>query len=230
MRNCDSDAMTAKVAQTVEEVNEQRRSKRLESRRELILRAAAEEFAQMGYERATLERIGERVGLSKASIYHYVDGKEDLLAELFARVATEIQERATAELEASADAVARLAAFVRAHVEVSCTTPQGRVVSENLAALLTKDASAQTRRSYEAVLDSILEAGVDEGVFRVDGIRMTTKLLFGALNTFPAFFDPHGSRTAREFADGALELALNGLLTRPGSARRGPRSRPGLDT
>ena len=43
-----------------------------------ILKVAAEEFAEHGYEAASYNRIIERSGLSKGAIYYYFDDKEDL--------------------------------------------------------------------------------------------------------------------------------------------------------
>ncbi len=43
-----------------------------------LLRAAADEFAQAGYEQASLNRIIRACGLSKSSFYHYVASKEQL--------------------------------------------------------------------------------------------------------------------------------------------------------
>ncbi len=47
-------------------------------KRELILGAAAEEFADHGYEGASLNRIISRTGLSKGVLYYYFDDKKDL--------------------------------------------------------------------------------------------------------------------------------------------------------
>jgi AcrR family transcriptional regulator len=43
-----------------------------------LLRAAAEEFAQAGYQQASLNRIIRACGMSKSSFYHYVASKEQL--------------------------------------------------------------------------------------------------------------------------------------------------------
>ena len=63
-----------------------RRELRQTRRRVEILEAAAEEFAIRGYHDASLQRIGDKVGLSKASLYYYVSSKSDLLAELEANL------------------------------------------------------------------------------------------------------------------------------------------------
>jgi AcrR family transcriptional regulator len=50
------------------------------ARRERILSAAALEFAERGYEAASVNRIIEEAGTSKGSLYYYFEDKEDLFA------------------------------------------------------------------------------------------------------------------------------------------------------
>ncbi|MBX2802148.1 MAG: TetR/AcrR family transcriptional regulator [Myxococcales bacterium] len=47
-------------------------------RKEVVLRAAAAEFATHGFERASFNRIIERAGVSKGSMYYYFEDKADL--------------------------------------------------------------------------------------------------------------------------------------------------------
>jgi len=47
--------------------------------------SAAEEFADHGYEGASLNRILERSGMSKSSLYYYFDDKADLFVSLTER-------------------------------------------------------------------------------------------------------------------------------------------------
>ena len=47
-------------------------------RKEAILRAAAHEFAEKGYERASLNRMISEAGLSKGTFYYYFEDKADL--------------------------------------------------------------------------------------------------------------------------------------------------------
>jgi AcrR family transcriptional regulator len=49
-------------------------------KREAILRAAGEEFADKGYEGASINRIIRRSGMSKGSVYYYFEDKADLFA------------------------------------------------------------------------------------------------------------------------------------------------------
>lgn len=51
-------------------------------RRDKLFQSAAEEFAAQGYEGASLNRIIERAGIAKSSLYYYFDDKRDLFEQL----------------------------------------------------------------------------------------------------------------------------------------------------
>ena len=47
-----------------------------------IIRAATEEFAEYGYEKASMRRIGKRCGLTAAALYRHFDSKEAMFDAL----------------------------------------------------------------------------------------------------------------------------------------------------
>ncbi len=54
------------------------------AKQDAILQAAAKEFATVGYEAASINRILEAAGLSKGGFYYYFDDKADLAATVLA--------------------------------------------------------------------------------------------------------------------------------------------------
>src|SRR5437870_296824 len=56
---------------------------RPQSKRERILRAAIDVFAQSGYFNAKVSEIARAAGVADGTIYLYFDGKEDLLISIF---------------------------------------------------------------------------------------------------------------------------------------------------
>lgn len=50
-----------------------------EEKKELILNAALEEFAEYGYHISSINKIAKKANISKGLIYNYFDSKEDLL-------------------------------------------------------------------------------------------------------------------------------------------------------
>src|SRR5437764_12941546 len=53
------------------------------SKRERILRAAVDVFAEFGYFNAKVSQIAKAAGVADGTIYLYFDGKEDLLITIF---------------------------------------------------------------------------------------------------------------------------------------------------
>ncbi|MFL7792912.1 MAG: TetR/AcrR family transcriptional regulator [Anaerolineae bacterium] len=66
---------------------EERRERRAAARRNQILDAAAEVFAEKGFARATTKEIADRADISEGTIYNYFDSKEDLLIDIVGRLA-----------------------------------------------------------------------------------------------------------------------------------------------
>src|SRR5438132_5748549 len=54
-----------------------------QTKRERILRAAIDVFAQSGYFNAKVSEIAKAAGVADGTIYLYFDGKEDLLVTIF---------------------------------------------------------------------------------------------------------------------------------------------------
>jgi TetR/AcrR family transcriptional regulator len=61
-------------------------------KRELILREAVREFADCGFRQASVNRIVERTGIAKGSLYQYFANKEGLFLYVFGRFAELIKE------------------------------------------------------------------------------------------------------------------------------------------
>ena len=61
-----------------------------EAKRQAILKAAAEIFREVGFERASMSEIRARIGGSKATLYNYFPSKEKLFFEVMSQ-ATELE-------------------------------------------------------------------------------------------------------------------------------------------
>lgn len=187
-----------------------RRELRQTRRRMEILEAAAEEFAIRGYHDASLQRIGDKVGLSKASLYYYVSSKSDLLAELLI-AAVDSQPAEVSEGEPAE----RLREFMHTHVSRVCTTVEGQALADNSDVLMSKTAPANlaaARRRYEDVLASILRSGIASGDFRDVPVRPVVKFIFAGLNSVPQWYQPSGEFPLERVVDDVMGILLTGVL------------------
>jgi AcrR family transcriptional regulator len=154
------------------------------SAREELLAAAAELFTTRGYTATTTRAVAERAGMRQASMYHYVGGKQDLLAELLEGTVTPSLTLARTLLaDASRPAERRLWELCRSDTELLCAGPYNlgalyllpEVAAERFAAF--RGARADLKAAYAALL-----AGTAAGAaLPPDELDLRTDLLFALI-------------------------------------------------
>ena len=194
-----------------------RQERRWESRRELIVRAAVDVFAELGLEGATLEAVGERVGLTKASLYYYVKSKEELLGHVVGHV-VRAQERAVAELtQPGMTPEERLRVFCLGHLRSLFADPAGKVAARVALAGHTDDLVRSVFHDYMGGLDVILADGVAAGAFRPVDRGVVRNAVLAALNAVPLWYVPGGPRSLDEVGGAICDLVITGLQAPGGS-------------
>ena len=89
---------------------------------EVILLAAAEEFAVHGYKGTSMNSIALRVGLPKANLHYYFNSKLGLYVEVLRNIIS-LWDSAFSNLRAEDDPASALAGYIRAKMEFSRRQP-----------------------------------------------------------------------------------------------------------
>src|SRR3954454_14818921 len=117
------------------------------SRREQILRAAAQLFAERGSRNVGVDDVGAAVGVTGPAIHRHFAGKDAMLAEMLLRISERLlvggSERVAA---AGADPAAQLRALVEFQVDLPLDTPALTTVHDRDLGSLTDADAAQVRR------------------------------------------------------------------------------------
>jgi AcrR family transcriptional regulator len=87
-------------------------------RRETIIDAALAVARRKGLATTTVRDVAHQMGTSSGLIHHYFDSMDELLAEVFERVAAGDLELSRAEMAATPDPTAALATFVRTYTPI----------------------------------------------------------------------------------------------------------------
>jgi TetR/AcrR family transcriptional regulator len=138
---------------------------------EEILTAAHAEFAKKGYDGARIEAIVTRAKVSKNLIYHYFGSKEGLYIRVLERTYETLRQRQDQIPVHGLDPVSALTALCEETFQVFVDEP-GIIVmlnTENLHRGRHLAKSPVIRHLYARLattLDSILERGMQSGVFR----------------------------------------------------------------
>ncbi|AVV43592.1 TetR family transcriptional regulator [Streptomyces sp. P3] len=181
--------------------------------RDELLVAAAELFTTRGYAATTTRAVAERAGMRQASMYHYVSGKEELLAALLESTVAPSLTRARELLADTArPAGERLWELCRTDVELLCGGPH------NLGGLyLLPEVRAERFAGFHAVRAELkdayrrLVAATEAGdALDADELDVRTDLVFGLIEgvILVRRSDAEGSasRFARATADAALRI------------------------
>ncbi|SNX57193.1 TetR family transcriptional regulator [Streptomyces sp. TLI_55] len=188
----------------------QRADSGLEPRAEL-LDAAAELFTTRGYAATTTRAVAERAGMRQASMYHYVSGKEELLAQLLESTVTPSLGYARELLADDATPAAdRLWELCRADVELLCGGPHNlgglyllpEVRAERFAGF--RAVRAELKDAYRQLL-AATEAG---GGLAKSELDLRTDLVFGLIEGVILVHRSDPERPVSVFAEATADAAL----------------------
>jgi len=151
-----------------------------------IIEAAVRVFARKGYYNSRVSDIAREAGIAAGTIYLYFKTKDDILVTLFRDKMTEFVDAMRKAIATEPDAASKVRRLVSLHFRLLEEDP-------NLAEVLQvelrqgqkffRGASGQEIAAYFALIGSVLEEGVAEGRFRLNGsVKVATKMLFGAMD------------------------------------------------
>ena len=183
--------------------------------REDILEAAAQVFRQKGFHGASMADIAEAVNLQKASLYHHVTSKQEILLLILNRALELLLERICAITELDIPADKKLQAMMREYLKIL-------VENQDLAAVLLFEHRSLERKQharhvpnrdkFEQLWKNVLAEGVKAKVFQCDDPALATRALLGVLNWTMTWYNPDGSLNVEQIADQYANMMLNGLL------------------
>lgn len=186
--------------------------------RDDILSAAAQIFSQKGFHATSMQDIAEAVHLQKASLYHHISSKQEILVGVLDWALDLLIERLEGVLRQPLPIEEKL----RQAIEVHLTTLLER---RDLAAVLLLEHRSLSpefraqhiprRDRYENLWRDLIADGLREGLFRPCSAGMAAKALLGVMNWSITWYRPDGPCTPQEIAAQFADLFLNGLLTRP---------------
>jgi TetR/AcrR family transcriptional regulator len=197
-------------------------ARRYLARRLEILRAAGKQFRATGFAETGMRDIAAAADLSPANLYNYFQGKHELLFfcqdltldRLLAALGKARRSRATAG--------EKLRLVIVSHVRCVLDEVEGsaaHLLTISLPPRLQRPLVAKRDR-YEEGVRHLITAGTRTGEFTPCDPALATRAMLGALNWTARWFNPSGTLTATEIAEGFADYLIRGLLAKPASRRR----------
>ncbi len=174
-------------------------------------------FNERGYDGTSMEDLSRRLGISKSSIYHHVDSKEDLLALALDRALDGLFAVAEEVTASSESAIERLERLVRGSVQVLAERlPYVTLLLRARGNTETERDALARRREFDQIVADLVAEAEHDGDIRPDvDPAVTARLLFGLVNSLVEWYRPgRRAASAGELADAVCAVAFDGLRIR----------------
>ncbi len=148
------------------------------SRKEVILKAAAELFREKGYKAASMRHLAEKVGVEAASLYNHIRSKTELLHDICFNIANHYWEHINKIEVSDLKPIEKIETLLRFHI---------RQIIENFEEVYVADREwryladpylsnfQNQRRNYRKRFANIIEKGIEEGA--INKIDASTSVL-----------------------------------------------------
>jgi len=181
----------------------------------MIIAEAAKLFAANGFHGTGVAELELAAGIKRGALYYHIKSKNDLLYELSVRHVREAIEGARRILAEESDPIVQLRLMARVQLRQVADHHVEAVVWQREAHALTGEHAEKVqelRDEYEQMFASVIQAGVDQGLFR-SADPIVAKGILGMLGYTYLWLRADGALSPEEVADRLMDLALGGELT-----------------
>jgi TetR/AcrR family transcriptional regulator, cholesterol catabolism regulator len=180
-----------------------------------IYHVAAQIICDKGFDAMTMNDIADAVGMTKAGVYHYIQGKRELLFGIMDYGMTQLEQRVIAPASGIADPEERLHAIIAAHAQMIANGQHAiTIVVDEVAGLETRSRKAINERKhvYFEFLRATLEELKAQGRLQDIDTTVAAFSLFGMILWLPHWFRTEGRLNTEQVVNELIKMASIGLV------------------
>jgi AcrR family transcriptional regulator len=192
------------------------RARQREIKRDAVILAAARAFRLRGYHNTSVDDLAALLNVTKPTIYHYLDNKEEILFECFRTGLDQIKSAFDDIRDSKAPAIERLTAVMRKYAE-AITSEFGwcmvRAEDQDLSPVMSKRINT-LKSEIDQGIRRLIKDGIADGSIRRCDPKITAFALAGAMNWIAHWHRADAELTPDQIADRFIETFVNGLQPR----------------
>lgn len=185
------------------------------SRKEQVIRMAAELFKEKGYSAASMRDLAQKLGIEAASLYSHIKSKEEILRTLCFDMAAEFRSSLSEVEKQNVSASEKLRLGIIGHVKVMAKDLTASAVFMNEHRHLSQPYLRDfllLRINYINRFKTFIEQGVATGDFKKDiDTKLAVMTLFSSLNWMPAWFSPDSTIEPEKLGQQLSDMLIDGL-------------------
>jgi TetR/AcrR family transcriptional regulator, cholesterol catabolism regulator len=183
--------------------------------RDDILDAAAQVFRQKGYHGASMSDIAGALDVQKASLYHHVESKQEILLALLERALAMLTEHISTISAQNISPDQKLRLMIREYLT-------GLAENADLTSVLLFEHRSLDKKShashvpfrdkFEKLWRDVLDEGIVKKTFDLKDTGLATRAIMGTLNWTLTWYRPEGDKSIEQIADEYSDFILKGML------------------
>jgi AcrR family transcriptional regulator len=185
------------------------------SRKEQVIRKAAELFREKGYAASSMRDLAQKLGIEAASLYSHIKSKEEILQNLCFDMATEFRKSLDDVERQKGPASEKLRKGIVGHIQVMAKDLIASAVFMNEHRHLSQPYLREfllLRINYINRFKDIIEQGINSGEFKetIDK-KLAVMTLFSSLNWMPQWYDPQSDIVPGDLGQQLADMLVNGM-------------------
>jgi AcrR family transcriptional regulator len=202
------------------------REKERQTKREAVLRMAAQSFNEKGFHATSLDDVAARLNVTKPTLYYYFKNKEEILFECVRIGLQMIDEAAENVARRGGTGVEQLFAVMRKYAEIvtmdfgMCLIRVGEDPLQPAARRKLRQLKARIDRRFR----SLIEQGIAEGDLAPCDAKIAAFTVAGALSWIARWYRPDGPLSPNDIAEQCISILIEGLVRRAEPLSRRVRS------
>lgn len=202
-----------------------RRSRGTESSRRWheVLDTAAAVFYRSGYESASVNDVAKALGITKGSLYHYVQSKEDLLYSIIREMHVLNRDNLKRAVASDGTPVERLRSYFVGHTRTNIDyLEKSSLIYRDLRHLSARRRReiVRLRDDVESLVREMLTAGIeDQTICPLLDPHLASIEMFSTANSIYQWYQPSGPHSPADVADSVADFVMAAVVCSDGTGR-----------
>jgi len=192
------------------------REKERQTKRDAVLRMAAQSFNEKGFHATSLDDVAARLNVTKPTLYYYFKNKEEILFECVRIGLQMIDEAAENVARRGGTGVEQLFAVMHKYAEIvtmdfgMCLIRVGEDPLQPAARRKLRQLKARIDRRFR----SLIERGIAEGDLAPCDAKIAAFTVAGALSWIARWYRADGPLSPNDIAEQSISILVEGLVRR----------------
>jgi TetR/AcrR family transcriptional regulator len=200
------------------------RAEQSDTKRRAIIREAAKVFNRRGSHGTTLEDVAERLGVSKAALYRYVQNKNDLLCACHEEAMQIANEHLDIGERTGRNGLEKIQIAMTGYLRamINDLGVPVLVLEENALEPQSAVRIVKMRDAFEKRLRGLVKLGISDGSIVQTDPKLAVFMLLGAILWVNKWYSPEGQWSGEDASVALIELATRGLAAKPARTMTSP--------